>query len=180
MDSFRDEIGKERAHIEERMQLVIDLSRLNIEQGTGGPFAAAIFDLETNRLVSPGLNLVLSSNCSVAHAEITAIIIAQQKLGSYDLSDSGAGRYELVSSTEPCAMCLGAVCWAGLRQLVCGARDEDARVIGFDEGPKSNDWQDQLAKRDIRVIRDVARGAAVKILKRYADQGGLIYNPRRG
>ncbi|HET7479564.1 MAG TPA: nucleoside deaminase, partial [Rubrobacteraceae bacterium] len=41
---------------EDRMRLVIELSRLNVEHGTGGPFGAAIFDLETNRLVAPGIN----------------------------------------------------------------------------------------------------------------------------
>ena len=41
---------------------------------------------------------------------------------------------EMVASTQPCAMCLGATPWSGIRRLVCGARDEDAEEIGFDEG----------------------------------------------
>jgi hypothetical protein len=33
----------------------------------------------------------------------------------------------------------GAVPWSGVRRLACGARDEDASDIGFDEGPKMAD-----------------------------------------
>jgi tRNA(Arg) A34 adenosine deaminase TadA len=121
--------------VEERMRFVIALARENVQRGTGGPFAAAIFD-EKGRLVAPGINLVTSSNCSVLHAEIVALMLAQKSLARYDLSDGGRQRFDLVATTEPCAMCFGAVPWSGVQQLVCGARDEDARAVGFDEGPK--------------------------------------------
>ena len=51
-----------------RMQLVINLARQNIEQGTGGPFASAIFDMDRHTLLAAGVNLVVSSHCSMAHA----------------------------------------------------------------------------------------------------------------
>ena len=63
---------------EDRMRLAIELSRRNVERGTGGPFGAGVFDLSTSRLVAPGVNLVTATNLSVAHAEIVAIMIAQQ------------------------------------------------------------------------------------------------------
>ena len=45
----------------------------------------------------------------------------------YDLGGLGDGRaFELVTTTEPCAMCLGAIPWSGLSSVVCGARDQDA------------------------------------------------------
>jgi hypothetical protein len=37
----------------DRMRFVIELSRLNMDQGTGGPFGAAIFDRETGKLLAP-------------------------------------------------------------------------------------------------------------------------------
>ena len=118
--------------LEDRMHLAIDLARLNVRYGTGGPFGAGIFDLETHTLLAPGVNMVVPMACSVLHAEIVAIIVAQQVAGTYDLGGEGVPACELVTSTEPCAMCMGAVPWSGVRRLVCGARDQDARDAGFD------------------------------------------------
>jgi tRNA(Arg) A34 adenosine deaminase TadA len=162
------------------MRLVIELSRLNVERGTGGPFGAGIFDSSTNSLVAPGINLVTTTNLSVAHAEIVAIMIAQQVVGHFDLGGQGRPPYELVASTEPCAQCFGSVPWSGVRRLVCGARDEDARSIGFDEGPKLPDWVSSLEQRGISVVRDVCRDEAAAVLRDYAESGGEIYNARQG
>ena len=165
---------------EDRMRLAIELSRRNVERGTGGPFGAGVFDLSTRRLVAPGVNLVTATNLSVAHAEIVAIMIAQQVVGHFDLGGHGRPAYELVASTEPCAQCFGAVPWSGVRRLACGARDEDAREIGFDEGSKMDDWIFSLERRGISVVRDVCRDEAAAVLKEYAEDGGEIYNARQG
>ena len=77
-------------------------------------------------------------------------------------------------------MCLGAVPWSGVRSLVCGARDEDARSIGFDEGDKPGDWVASLSGRGIRVQRDVCRAAAAGVLRDYIASGGKLYNPGAG
>ena len=165
--------------VDTRMDLIIELARRNVDEGTGGPFGAGIFDVQSGRLVAPGVNLVMVAGCSVLHAEIVAIMIAQKHLGHYDLGGEGMPAMQLVSSTEPCAMCLGAVVWSGVRGLVCGARDADARRIGFDEGPKPPDWPAALSARGIRVTRDVGRPAAVAVLEHYLASGGRIYNGRQ-
>ncbi len=115
----------------------------------------------------------------IPHAEIVAIMVAQKIMGTFDLGAAGLPPLELVSSTEPCAMCLGAVVWSGVRRLVCGARDGDARAIGFDEGPKPDDWIAALKARGIAVRRDVGRQAAMGVLKHYVACGGLVYNARQ-
>lgn len=160
------------------MGLAIRLARLNLEHGTGGPFGAAIFNPATGMLVSAGINLVVASKCSIAHAEIVAIAIAQQILGSHDLGATEMPSLQLVTSAEPCAMCLGAIPWSGLRSVVCGARDEDIRAIGFDEGPKTPDWPMALEARGIAVVRDVGREDARKVLQDYLASGKPIYNGR--
>jgi tRNA(Arg) A34 adenosine deaminase TadA len=169
--------SKSYATVEERMELVIELSARNIKHN-GGPFGAAVFERETGKLIAPGINLVMQTNCSVVHAEIVAIILAQQKLATFDLGAEGLPAYELFTSTEPCAMCLGAIPWSGISSLICGARDEDARKIGFDEGEKPEKWIKSLAVRGIRVTRDVLRDKAKTILQQYVDEGGIIYNGR--
>ena len=73
-------------------------------------------------------------------------------------------------------MCLGAMPWAGVTRLVCGARDEDARSIGFDEGDKPAGWADRLTERGIEVVLDVRRDEVVGVLQAYAQAGGPIYN----
>ena len=160
------------------MRFAIALARENVERQTGGPFGAAVFD-DKGRLVAPGVNVVVTSNCSILHAEMVAIALAQKKLGRYDIGDEGRRHYALVASTEPCAMCFGALPWSGVTRLVCGARDEDARRIGFDEGPKLPDWHKALQKRGIRVTRDVLREEAVAVLDLYAGLGRPIYNTGR-
>lgn len=162
------------------MRFVIGLAEQNVIEGTGGPFAAAVFDAGTGRLVSAGVNLVTSLNSSIAHAEIIAIMLAQQRVGTYDLGGAGVPLCELVSSAEPCAMCLGAIPWSGVRRLVCGASGEDVAAIGFDEGAKPEGWQRELEARGITVTRDVCRNEAMAVLQRYAAQGGTIYNARQG
>ncbi len=69
---------------EDRMRLAVEPWRLNAESGTGGSFGVAVFEPITYRLVAPGTDLMASSNCSVAHAEMTAIMIAQQAAGAFD------------------------------------------------------------------------------------------------
>jgi tRNA(Arg) A34 adenosine deaminase TadA len=167
--------GRKFSCAEEKMAWVLKLGERNI-QGGGGPFAAAIFDIDSGTLLAPGVNRVMACNCSVLHAEITAIMLAQQHIGCFTLAPETGSGYELVSSTEPCAMCLGAIPWAGLKRLVCGARDADARAIGFDEGDKPEQWVKNLEKRGIQVQRDVCRDEAAAMLKYYLSISGEIYN----
>ncbi len=166
--------------VDDRMRFAVELSRLNVRNGTGGPFGAAIFERGTGRLLAPGMNLVVGSGCSVFHAEMVAIMVAQKVVGTFDLGADNLPSYELVTTTEPCAMCLGATPWSGVRHLVCGARDEDARAVGFDEGSKTSKWVDALEERGISVQQDVLREEAVAVLQEYAEGGGEIYNSRQG
>lgn len=161
---------------ESKMMLAIKLSRLNCEFGTGGPFGAAIFNSKTGILVAPGINLVQSSGISAAHAEMVAIALGQKTIGSLNLGRNCHNDYELFSSTEPCAMCMGCITWSGIKRLACGASDADARAIGFDEGVKALDWIDQFNQRGITVDLEICRNEAVSVLRKYKTQGGLIYN----
>ncbi|HPC95465.1 MAG TPA: nucleoside deaminase [Sedimentisphaerales bacterium] len=162
---------------EAKMRFVIDLAQRNVEHKTGGPFGAAVFEARSGRLLAPGVNLVEPLHCSIAHAEMVAIALAQQAMGSYDLG-AGGMVYELVTSTEPCAMCLGAIPWSGVRRVLCGARGEDACAIGFDEGAKPGDWVGALRSRGIEVVRDICRDEARAVLRHYLAAGGRIYNAR--
>jgi tRNA(Arg) A34 adenosine deaminase TadA len=161
--------------VEDRMRVAIGLARMNVERSTGGPFGAAVFDRDSGALISVGVNCVVPENCSSAHAEILALSLAQRRLHTYTLS-APARRLQLVSSAEPCAMCLGAIGWSGISEVVTGATDADARGIGFDEGAKPGDWTRVLTTRGIRVITEVLRPEAREALELYRRSGGEIYN----
>ncbi len=165
---------------EERMDFVIGLATENIRRQTGGPFGAAVFERESGRLLAPGVNVVVPSHCSMTHAEVVAVSVAQQVLQHHDLGSAGTRDYELVTSAEPCAMCLGAVTWSGVKSVICGARDVDVREIGFDEGIKPPNWAGELRTRGIEVTIDVNRNAAVALLKEYSEMDGEVYNGRKG
>ena len=160
--------------VEARMRFVVGLAGGNVQHGSGGPFGAAVFTVRENRLVAPGVNLVTTAGLSCAHAEIVALSLAQKAIGDFNVS--AYEPMELVTSTAPCAMCLGAIPWSGVNQVVCGARGEDAEEIGFDEGAKPQQWQKSLADRGIELREDVERAAGQNVLRSYARQGGKIYN----
>ncbi len=162
---------------QDKMELVLSLAKQNIQNETGGPFAAAIFEIKTNKLISIGVNLVTSQNQSTLHAEIVAIMIAQEKLHTFDLNKES--QFELITSTEPCLMCLGAIIWSGITKLVCGATSQDAEEIGFDEGPKPEKWPKELEKRGIKVVQTICHIKAKKVLALYKNKQGTIYNSSR-
>ncbi len=161
-----------------RMTFVIAAARKNIEAGTGGPFAAGVFEIDTGKLIALGVNSVTTQGLSMLHAEMVAISLAQRKLGTYDLGAKGMTPLELITTTEPCAMCLGAIPWSGIRHVVTGSKDEDARAIGFDEGPKPEDWIQALTSRGIDVTTGLEREAARGVLQQYLQTDGCIYNGR--
>lgn len=156
--------------LNQRMALTIDLARINVQQG-GGPFAAAVFESGSGKLIAPGVNWVVPGKSSLLHAEVMALALAEQSLGNYELAQFGS--FELVTSVEPCCQCLGALIWAGVASVVCGAHSEDAQAIGFEEGPRPANWIQELQKRGIAVTTGIMRPQSVEILQSYT---GELYN----
>jgi tRNA(Arg) A34 adenosine deaminase TadA len=168
----------ERAYTtdEERMRLAILLSRENVERDTGGPFGAAVFEMESGRLVAVGMNSVVRLNNCTLHGEGMAVMMAQARLDCFTLRSDDGPAYELVTSCEPCAMCLGTTLWSGVRRLVCGAGREDALRLGFDEGPVFPESYEYLEARGIRVVHGMLRDEANAVLELYRARQGPIYN----
>ena len=159
----------------DRMRFVIGLSRRNLDEGTGGPFGAAVFARETGALVAAGVNVVEPSGVAAAHAEVAALALAQVRAGGFDLG-AACGPVELVCSAEPCGMCTGMIHWSGVAAVTCGARSEDVRAAGFDEGPAPPGGVRALESRGVAVVRDLLRGEAAAVLRDFARGGGAGYN----
>ena len=159
------------------MALVIRLAEENVARGYGGPFGAAVFEIGSGRVVAAGVNSVVRRQNSALHAEMLALMLAQQRVGSFTLRAVGRPAHELVTSCEPCAMCLGATLWSGVSRLVIGAERGDATAVGFDEGPVFAESYAYLAERGVQTVWGVRRAEAASLLRAYRDGGGLVYNP---
>lgn len=156
-------------------------------------------------LVSIGMNRVVTLGNSTLHGETVAIQLAQRRVGSYTLRlDEGGGdgsgdeglywdegnehqpsnqptskrqrQFELFTSCEPCAMCLGATLWSGVHRVVIAASRDDAIAIGFDEGPVFAESYGYLRNRGVEVVHGVLRAEGRAALQRYQDLGGPVYN----
>lgn len=134
------------------MDRAIELSRIHMRAGEGGPFGAVI--VKDGKIISEGYNEVLSSKDPTAHAEIMAIRKATFKLGTFHLAGC-----EIYTSCEPCPMCLAAIYWARIEKIYFANTAEDARDIGFDDQFFYQELQLPRAKRQIpshQLLRDQA------------------------
>src|SRR5438874_2765446 len=103
----------------------VDLATDNVAEG-GGPFGAVIIRGESE-LISVGVNRVTRDLDPTAHAEVVAIREACRKLGDFKLDGC-----VLVTSCEPCPLCLAAALWARVDRVVFAADRYDAAKAGFD------------------------------------------------
>lgn len=136
------------------MQMAIDLSIANIDEG-GGPFGAVI--VSDGKLISKGANRVVPNNDPTAHAEVEAIRKACRELQTFDLS--GCTVY---TSCEPCPMCLSALYWAGIERICYANTKRDAADIDFDDSFIYDQLRLDYDRRSIRCehfMRDEALGA---------------------
>jgi tRNA(Arg) A34 adenosine deaminase TadA len=172
----REDDPRRYATDEDRMRVAIEMAAANVANNTGGPFGAAVFESQSGRLVSLGVNSVVRMRNSALHAEMVAFMRAQAKVGSYSLAAPGQPSHTLYSSCDPCAMCLGAALWAGVKRIVCGATRQDAIALRFDEGPVFPESYKYLVSRGIEVIHGVLRDEARATLEQYRARGGVIYN----
>lgn len=160
----------------EKMRVAISLARANVEHSTGGPFGSAIFESDSGKLVAVGMNAVVRLNNAVLHGETMAFMMAQQRVGSFTLAGPGLPDHELYTSCEPCAMCLGATLWSGVRRLVYAAARNDAAQLNFEEGPVFPESYAYLEDRGISIVPNVLRDEARAVLELYRRRKGTIYN----
>ena len=156
VESALDEAEKIYPTIEEQMQVVVKLAGLNIEHQTGGPFGAGIFESKSGRLISVGVNLVESNDCSIAHAEMIAIQQAAQAIGDWRLDGC-----TLYVTLEPCSMCYSLIRLSRLETLVFGAASPR---FGYQ---LDNVATSSVYKNDVRVVSGVCAVEAQFLLKQF-------------
>lgn len=108
------------------MRRAIELARLGMNAGAGGPFGAVV--VKDGEIIGEGSNRVIATKDPTAHGEVVAIRDACDRLGRFSLEGC-----EIHTTGEPCPMCLGAIHWARIGKIYYGFSITDAATIGFDD-----------------------------------------------
>jgi len=140
---------------EDYMRMAIELSEHNVKNGLGGPFGAVI--VKDGDVIARSGNKVVPSNDPTAHAEVSAIRLACQELGTFNLEGC-----VIYTSCEPCPMCLGAIYWARIDTIYYANTKTDAAKIGFDDKFIYDEIELPMEKRKLpheQLMRDEALGA---------------------
>ncbi len=102
-----------------------EVARRSLTHGNH-PFGAVLVDRDGNVLIETE-NGYMPSRDGTAHAER---LLATRACTT--LSADVLGRATLYSSAEPCAMCAGAIYWAGIGRLVYGLSEHRLRAVTGD------------------------------------------------
>ena len=143
------------------MRRAIELAEKSVENG-GGPFGAVI--VKDDRIVAEGNNMVTLNNDPTAHAEVSTIRIACEKLKTFDLRGC-----VIYSSCEPCPMCLSAIYWAHIDKIYYGCNKSDAKNIGFDDSFIYDEINLQPEKRSIPA-KEYLREEALSAFRMWEDK----------
>ena len=147
------------AYKKEFLLKAIELSGENLKRNNGGPFGAVI--VKNGKIISTGINKVISENDPTSHAEIEAIRKACKKLKNFHLENC-----EIYTSCEPCPMCLSAIYWARISKIYYANSRKDAAGIGFQDDFL---YKEILLKPGNRKIpaKQFLRSEALKIFRNW-------------
>jgi tRNA(Arg) A34 adenosine deaminase TadA len=141
------------------MRRAIELARIGMNSGAGGPFGAVV--VKDGEIVGEGHNRVLATNDPTAHGEVVAIRAACARIGSFSLAGC-----EIHSTGEPCPMCLGAILWARIPRIYYGFSIADAAAAGFDDREFYRQFSLPAAEREVPCAR-LAGEEAKELLGEY-------------
>jgi tRNA(Arg) A34 adenosine deaminase TadA len=91
--------------------------------GGDHPFGCLLADADGNILMEQGNGYTAEGNDRTAHAEKLLAARAAKKYDTAFLQ-----RCTLYTSAEPCAMCAGALYWAGIGRVVFGQAEKDLKA----------------------------------------------------
>ena len=106
----------------EHLRSAISLARRAREHGNH-PFGAVLVD-DDNQVRLQAENTVNTGRDCTGHAETNLARLATQHFSPEQLA-----RYTLYSSTEPCAMCAGAIYWSQIGRVVYALSEVDLYAI---------------------------------------------------
>ena len=151
------------------LRRAVEVGREGMLLRRGGPFGALVAAPD-GTVVAEGCNRVTSTNDPTAHAEVTAIRAACSVLGTFSLAG-----HVLVTSCEPCPMCLAAAWWARVDAIVYGATRADAARAGFDDAAIYEEVALPVGERRLPVRQGDAAAARALFAEWVALEGRVPY-----
>ena len=143
----------------EPMRLAIEASREALAEGNM-PFGATLVSPAGALLWTAKNNQITRGDCT-GHAELVLVRDATAALGAEALR--GATVY---ASGEPCAMCSGAMFWAGIRRVVFAASQHDIiDALGGDQLPIRSAQVYAGASPAVQVDGPLQGEAAIAVLR---------------
>ena len=155
--------------MDEAVVRAIEQARKTMNENLGGPFGAAIIDAD-GTILAVASNTVLADHDPTAHAEVNAIRLAGKLKGTYDLSGC-----TIYATGYPCPMCLSAIIWANITEVVYGCRPEDAEEIGFRDDFIYRFIEDGRRDSTVLSISEYGREQCLLLFKEYSELGKVIY-----
>ena len=108
--------------VESHLLAAVELARRSREIGNH-PFGARLVDA-TGEVLLEAENTVVTERDCTGHAETNLMRIASERFSPEFLQGC-----TLYASTEPCAMCAGAIYWGNVGRVVFALSDEEWREI---------------------------------------------------
>jgi len=121
------------------LRRAIELARIARQRGDH-PFGALLVDVDGQVLLEAENTVNTAHDCT-GHAETNLVRMASQQFERHVLSGS-----TLYTSTEPCAMCSGAIYWSGVGRVVFGL--SEGRLFQLTRADPSNETM-QLPCREV-------------------------------
>lgn len=144
------------------MDLAVELSQRGMDNDKGGPFGAVV--VRDGEVIAAAYNRVTGSDDPTAHAEVRALRLAAEMLGTFDLSDC-----EIYASSEPCPMCFGAIYWSRVQRVYFANTRQDAARIGFDDSFIYDELDKEPQERSIPFIK-VDSDKALRVFDRWLEK----------
>jgi guanine deaminase len=159
---------KKHTH-QDLMSLAVDKARETMNQNIGGPFGALVIDKDGS-ILSVASNSVLRDHDPTAHAEMNAIRLATQKLGTHDLTGC-----VLYTTAYPCPMCLGAIIWSNIKKVYYGCNALDADKIGFRDEFIYEFIKNNAENKSVLDLEEQERNYCLKLFKEYKEMNKQLY-----
>ncbi len=138
-------------------------------RGGDQPFGALL--VADGRILLEGRNSVLTSRDRTGHAELNLV-----RAASRDLDPEIISRATLYASTEPCAMCAGAIYWIGIPEVVYGCPAETLGALAGGSLVIPCRLVFGAGRRTVRVIGPVLEPEAIQVHRGHWHR----YNPPKG
>ncbi len=114
--------AKIRPYDETLLRRAFDAAR-RAREGGDHPFGSVLGDADGNLLMEQGNGYSSEGGDRTAHAER---LLASRAARSFSLEQ--LAKFTLYTSAEPCAMCAGAIYWAGIGRVVYGQTEKDLKA----------------------------------------------------